>query len=217
MGNREDLLAGAKRCLLEKGYARTTARDIAVASGVSLAAIGYHYGSKEALLTAALVEAIEEWGADLGRLLAQESASGGAGSFVATWTKVVESLGASRPLWAVQFETIAHLERTPEMRVAFPESTREARLGLAHLFGHAVGGGADGGADGDSADEGGTDGADVDTALAVGAFYQALLVGTAALWLSDPASVPSGEDLVVALRAVAARTEPAAPAPDGTP
>ncbi|MGH4006514.1 MAG: TetR family transcriptional regulator, partial [Pseudonocardiaceae bacterium] len=44
MGNREDLLAGAKRCLYEKGYGRTTARDIAAAAGgVSLAAIGYHF------------------------------------------------------------------------------------------------------------------------------------------------------------------------------
>src|SRR6185437_10410782 len=50
MGNREDLLEGAKRCLLEKGYRATTARDIAAASGVSLAAIGYHFGSKEALM-----------------------------------------------------------------------------------------------------------------------------------------------------------------------
>ncbi|MGH3648185.1 MAG: TetR/AcrR family transcriptional regulator, partial [Micromonosporaceae bacterium] len=50
MGNREALLEGAKRCFHEKGYARTTARDIAQASGVSLAAIGYHFGSKEALM-----------------------------------------------------------------------------------------------------------------------------------------------------------------------
>ena len=53
MGNREDLLAGAKRCLYEKGYASTTARDIATASGTSLAAIGYHFGSKEALMNQA--------------------------------------------------------------------------------------------------------------------------------------------------------------------
>lgn len=51
MGHREDLLEGAKRCLLEKGYARTTARDIGAASGTNLASIGYHYGSKEALST----------------------------------------------------------------------------------------------------------------------------------------------------------------------
>ena len=61
MGNREDLLAGAKRCLMEKGYARTTARDIAAASGVSLAAIGYHFGSKDALMNQAVYESVGEW------------------------------------------------------------------------------------------------------------------------------------------------------------
>ncbi|WP_435793576.1 TetR/AcrR family transcriptional regulator [Nonomuraea glycinis] len=50
MGNREDPLQGAKLCLYEKGYFHTTARDIATAAGVSLAAIGYHYGTKDALL-----------------------------------------------------------------------------------------------------------------------------------------------------------------------
>ena len=35
MGHREDLLAGAVRCLREKGYGRTTARDIVAASGAS--------------------------------------------------------------------------------------------------------------------------------------------------------------------------------------
>ncbi|GAB3818361.1 TetR family transcriptional regulator [Micromonospora zhanjiangensis] len=62
MGNREDLLAGAKQCLMEKGYARTTARDIAAAAGTSLAAIGYHFRTTQALLNAALFEAMAEWG-----------------------------------------------------------------------------------------------------------------------------------------------------------
>jgi len=53
MGHREDLLAGAVRCLREKGYAHTTARDIVAASGTNLASIGYHYGSTKALLNAA--------------------------------------------------------------------------------------------------------------------------------------------------------------------
>jgi len=57
MGNREELLVGAKRCLREKGLSRTTARDLSAASGVSLAAIGYHFGSKEALLSQAMIEA----------------------------------------------------------------------------------------------------------------------------------------------------------------
>ena len=54
MGHREKLLAGAKRCLYERGYGRTTTRDIVEASGANLASIGYHFGSKEALLLAVL-------------------------------------------------------------------------------------------------------------------------------------------------------------------
>ena len=102
MGNREDLLAGAKRCLLAKGYARTTARDIASASGVSLAAIGYHFGSKEALLNAALTGAVEEWADGFGQLSGQR--------FADVWPRVVESFAESKRLWAVQFELLAHMD-----------------------------------------------------------------------------------------------------------
>ncbi|MGH3898001.1 MAG: TetR family transcriptional regulator [Pseudonocardiaceae bacterium] len=55
------------------GYGRTTARDIAAAAGVSLAAIGYHFGSKETLLNAALMQATMEWGEELERALATET------------------------------------------------------------------------------------------------------------------------------------------------
>src|SRR5579883_3210661 len=106
MGNREDLLAGAKRCLYEKGYARTTARDIAAASGVSLAAIGYHFGSMEALLNAALIEAIGDWGDEIGRVLAAEGgvpfdpAADPIERFAAIWTRVIESFATHRQLWS---------------------------------------------------------------------------------------------------------------------
>lgn len=62
MGHREDLLEGAKRCLLEKGFLRTTARDIVKESGTNLASIGYHYGSKDALLAQAYVSLVEATG-----------------------------------------------------------------------------------------------------------------------------------------------------------
>src|SRR6476659_4086912 len=92
MGNREDLLAGAKRCLYEKGYGRTTARDIASASNVSLAAIGYHFGSKESLLNLALIEAIGEWGGALAGAVARaESGTDDPEErFVAVWDGVLE-------------------------------------------------------------------------------------------------------------------------------
>ena len=66
MGNREALLEAAKRCLYTKGYMRTTARDVAATAGVSLAAIGYHYRSLEALLDLALIEATAGLGRRVG-------------------------------------------------------------------------------------------------------------------------------------------------------
>ena len=70
MGHREDLLAGAMACLREKGYAHTTARDIVAASGTNLGSIGYHYGSTKALLNAAVLASVDEWGPQLGSAMA---------------------------------------------------------------------------------------------------------------------------------------------------
>lgn len=185
MGNRDALLDGATRCLYDKGYARTTARDIATTAGVSLAAIGYHFGSKEALLDAALERAIEEWGDDLARSLAARGpVDAGAEAFQRAWTAVLDSLAESRPLWAIQFELIAHIERTPDLRRRFADATRRARLELAAIFGTA------------------TD--DEASAVRVGTLYQALLVGVVGLWLVDPDDAPSAPDLLDAFRTVAA-------------
>lgn len=192
MGNREDLVAGAKRCLYEKGYTRTTARDIAAASGVSLAAIGYHFGSKEALLNAALLEAATEWGDELERALASVPASGGdpVERFEAIWTQVVELFATHRAMWAANFEIFAQLDHVPEMRQFFAEALQKARFGLAALF-HNID---------PSVDE--------DRARVVGSFYNALLNGVMGQWLIDPEHAPSGRDLADALRAIIADTAP---------
>ena len=71
MGNREALIIAARNCIAEKGYQRTTARDLAASARVSLAAIGYHFGTTEALLNEAIFEGIGEWGEELARVLAE--------------------------------------------------------------------------------------------------------------------------------------------------
>lgn len=171
---------------MEKGYSGTTARDIATAAGTSLASIGYHFRSTKALLNAALVEAMEEWGQEIERTLAAGPALGGtpAQRFEATWTRIIESFARLRPLWAIQFELIAQMDRLPELREAFAAANRQAKLGLAALFENL---------DPD---------ADARKAMAVGAFYQALLGGMAAQWLVDPDEAPSAADLAEALRTI---------------
>ncbi|MCU7824024.1 TetR/AcrR family transcriptional regulator [Kitasatospora sp. DSM 101779] len=187
MGNREDLLVGAKRCLLEKGYGRTTARDIASAAGVSLAAIGYHYGSKDALLTRAMMEAMGEWGDELGRVLAAlGEETDPQERFVAAWDKVLESFTEHRGLWAVQIEILAQMEHSPELREVLGGAQKEARLGLSAMF------------------QGLPEVPDTPEELARGAFYQALLAGLATQWLVSPELAPDGREFLEGLRLVGA-------------
>jgi len=186
MGNREDLLAAAKRCLYERGYARTTARDIATAAGTSLAAIGYHFGSKDALLNEARIQAIAEWYDELGRALAASSEPDATPMerFEAIWTRMIELFAAHRALWSVSFEMLAQIDQTPEVRRAVADAQQQARLGLASLF-HNI----------DAT-------LDEKSAWVVGSFYLALLPGVMAQWLIDPEHAPSARDLADALRTI---------------
>jgi AcrR family transcriptional regulator len=182
MGNRGELLAGAKACLRSKGFARTTARDIAAASGVSLAAIGYHFGSKEALLTRALVEATGEWVDEFGGILAAELDASAAPMerFERTWARLLKSFSAHRQLWAANFEVSPYIEAMPEVREVMATAQQQARLGLARLFLGITG--------------------DQRSSQDAGAFYYALLAGVMIQWLVDPDKAPSAADLVHGLQ-----------------
>jgi AcrR family transcriptional regulator len=162
--------AAAKRCLYEKGYANTTARDIATAAGTSLAAIGYHYRSTEALLNAAMIEAMAEWGDHIAATLAEDASHGSAAGdeadplahFERFWSRVLESFEGKRRVWAASFELFALVDRVPEVRQQLADANEEARLGLGATFG-------------------GLDPAtDLARTRAVGSFYQALLSGVIA-------------------------------------
>ena len=194
MSNREDLLEGAKRCLYEKGFARTTARDIAsAAGGVSLAAIGYHFGSKEALLNAAMIEAIDEWGEELKRALITDTDVGSMDPierFESIWTRVIESFEAHRPLWVATFEAFVQAQHSPELREQLAAGHEEARFGLAALF--------------QGTDESMVDGR---VAQTVGSFYVALMSGLITQWLLDAQRAPSGGAMAEALRTIVASVQ----------
>ena len=136
MGNREALLLAAKKCLLEKGYNRTTARDIASEAGVSLAAIGYHFSSKDALLTEALVLAFGEWDQELQRALQTGVSSdvSPAQRFEATWAKLIATFETHRPLWIANFEIFTQMVSQPETRLFLAVISRLHAPGLRQCF-----------------------------------------------------------------------------------
>lgn len=194
MGNREDLLAGARQCLFDKGYDRTTVRDIATAAGVSMAAIGYHFGSKEALLGEALAAATRDWGTELAGAVTDSSKTAvSAGRFEDRWDAVIHSIANHRGLWSATFDALAH----PEIRDRLAENLGEARSGLARLIE-----GLD-----EPAEAAARATPPATDTEAVGALYQVLLTGLAAHQLIDADSTPRGRDLARAIRFVADRLQ----------
>ncbi|MFE0133246.1 TetR/AcrR family transcriptional regulator [Streptomyces sp. NPDC059037] len=194
MGHREDLLEGAKRCLLDKGFARTTARDIVKESGTNLASIGYHYGSKDALLVEAYVALVEPMGEGFEGAVgaARAAKSGGLDGFRETWANVIRSIPESRAIWMLSLEVITQGERLAGIRDLLAKAQVEGRRGLAAMF--------TGVEEADLSD---------DVVETEGRFYTTLLNGLMVQWLFDEASATDAEQLTEGLRRVMARVSSA--------
>ncbi len=63
--NRASLIEGTLVCLEKLPPERVTARAITEESGANLASIAYHFGSKDNLVTEAVVEGLDRWLADV--------------------------------------------------------------------------------------------------------------------------------------------------------
>ncbi|MFI8308022.1 TetR/AcrR family transcriptional regulator [Streptomyces sp. NPDC085927] len=195
MGHREDLLEGAKRCLLQKGFMRTTARDIVKESGTNLASIGYHYGSKDALLAQAYVELVEDMsvafdgGTEGGPAGEPAGELGGEpGSlerFTDVWSNIIGTMGEPGSLWRLSMEIVAMGDDMPEVRDHLARAQREGARGLVTLF--------MGGREEDVPEE------TVDT---LGGFYVTLLMGLMVQWSFDRQHAPAADRLTAGLRQV---------------
>jgi AcrR family transcriptional regulator len=187
MGHREDLLVGAMTCLREKGYARTTARDIVAASGTNLGSIGYHYGSTEALLNAAVLASVDEWGTQLGSAMAAKIDPDAPFlmRFEQYWAAVLATFEDYRQVWAATFDLLGVAERVPQIRAAVANGLDDGRMAWASLL-HGI-----------------DPQAEPEKARAVGSLHQALLSGILVQWFIDPGRAPSAADLTSAVRAIA--------------
>jgi AcrR family transcriptional regulator len=185
MGNREALLAGAKRCIVEKGYAHTTARDIVAASGTNLASIGYHFGSKDALLDAAILDSFDDWDDDVEAALRDHRDGPPIDRLAAFLDVVMEKVRTERTMAAASLQWVAQVEFSERIRGRLAEVYVGARRGFAAMLL---------GVEEDAVDD--------ESARKVGSVGLALVNGLVLQWLVDPDRAPSGRDAAAAVRAV---------------
>ncbi len=181
MGHREALLDGARRCLLERGYARTTARDLVAASGTNLASIGYHFGSKEALLNGAMQQCFDEYIEQIARVVFADPSATPLQRVRASWEALVSTFEQYRPLQVAFVEALAQAERVPGLRVQLADCYERLRTTVAEMVRASVEGLPD------------------PTARHVASFLIAVYDGLQVQWLLDPQRPPTAHELMAAL------------------
>ncbi|MZD04567.1 TetR family transcriptional regulator [Streptomyces sp. SID5785] len=183
MGHKEDLLEGAKRCLQEKGFARTTARDIVKESGANLASIGYHYGSKDALLAQAYLALVEEHADDFEGVGGFTTPDGSLERFREVWSNVIEAMGKPGSIWHLGMELVVIRDKMPDVRDIVAKSQREGGSGVIPMF--------QGGEEPDADDP------SVDT---LGKLYMTLMSGLISQYMLDPETAPDADELTEGMR-----------------
>jgi AcrR family transcriptional regulator len=173
------LLEGALECLRTKGYAHTTARDIAAAAGGNLGSIGYHYGSKEALLNDALIEGFRAWTVQISRRVQGIEAADPLERLRIAWETMLEELGEQQGLLQAFLEALAPASRSPELREQLAGFYRETRDDVAHLVGESLG------------DDAGAQAA----ARVIASLLIALSDGLQLQWFLEPEETPSAEEI----------------------
>ncbi|WP_332666423.1 TetR/AcrR family transcriptional regulator [Aeromicrobium sp.] len=186
--NRQKLLDGALESVRDKGYAHTTARDVATASGANLASIGYHFGGMDALLEEVLGQCFDTWAARVEASVVGSTGEAPRVQLESALSAVIDSFEQLRPL------VIACVE-------AFPPAIRSAVLRERLADGYARGRDAGNQMLTRAFSE---QGMEVPAALAaLPSVIIALCDGLMLQWLVDPASTPSAAETMDALAALA--------------
>jgi AcrR family transcriptional regulator len=137
------LLEAAKQLIREQGYAGTSVRDLAAASGTNLAAVNYHFGSREKLLNQAMLESFLEWTDSIGEADAQMThaapAAGPIEHLAAGARPLIEAFPERLPLFVVFLEALLQAQRVPELREQLAAHYAEQRRRAGEMVSAAMG------------------------------------------------------------------------------
>jgi AcrR family transcriptional regulator len=189
MSHQDALLAAARRLILEKGFAATTARDLVSASGTNLGSIGYHFGSREALLSQAMEELFDEWTELLASAAFLDEGASPLERLTASLKATMATLDEHQALIRAFVEALAYAERSPDFREQMRDHYRRVQRSVARLVEAALG------------PDAAARGADPKV---IALFLIAVFDGLAIQFRMAPEDTPSGEQLVDALAAALA-------------
>lgn len=136
--NKAALLQAAKKLVGERGFAGTSVRDLVAASGTNQAAVNYHFGSREELLTQAVLESFLEWTDRLGAVEANPG-DGPVGQLLASMSTMLGDIQDAEPLFAGFLEALLQARRSPRLREELADHYREQRRRVGEQVAAAVG------------------------------------------------------------------------------
>jgi AcrR family transcriptional regulator len=184
--HRQRLLDGALECLKTRGYAQTTTRDIARAADANVGSIGYHFGSKEALLNEAMQEGFLAWTEQLGARVSGVAASDPLERLRLTWDAMVGAFEEQEGLMNSFLEALPAATRSPQLRGQLAGLYRDTRAAIAERIEESLGN-------------------DPGTAHVIASLLLAMTDGLMLQWFLEPAQTPDGDDIATAFtRAISA-------------
>jgi AcrR family transcriptional regulator len=133
--NRQQLIDGTLRCLERLPADRITARAIADESGANLASIAYHFGSKDELVTAAVVEGLDRWLAEVEQALAGLRSASAAQRFRRAGAVIEQTRQRHTGLVRNFVAALSKAPYDPLVRDQLADGFRRTRTSVADLLG----------------------------------------------------------------------------------
>ncbi len=184
---RSALLEAAKHLVFERGYARTSVRDLVSEAGANLGAVNYHFGSRENLLNQAMLEFFLEWGQSVGDVEVAPDAAP-IEQLAARARAMVDGIPSAQPLFVVFLEGLLQSRHSPELRRELVEHYARQREQASERILASPG----------------AAGMTPRTAEVIASYMLALADGLQIQALVDPDSVPTGDELAAFYEGLAA-------------
>lgn len=130
--NRSELIEGTLRCLGRLPPEEVTARAITQESGANLASIGYHFGTKDALITTAIVEGLDRWLEAIAQRMDVDDEANPS-------TRILRAIEAanlreSEGLASNFFAAVARAKHDPDVQRVLTQGFKDARPRVAALL-----------------------------------------------------------------------------------